>query len=68
LLRPQFLRGRGLAFHLAQWRMMAASLDDALTLPLPKPLGFLYPPLRLPLWLLRIHRRRRRRLATLDAG
>jgi len=68
LLPPQFLRGRGLAFHLAQWRLLAASLDDALTLPLPAALRFLYPPLRLPLWLLRVYRRRRRRLATEDAG
>jgi len=68
LLRPQFLRGRGFAFLFAQWRMLAESLDDALTLPLPRVLRFLYPPLRLPLWLLRVHRRRRRRLAALDAG
>jgi hypothetical protein len=67
LLRPQFLRGRGPAFVFAQWRMLAESLDDALTLPLPRALRFLYPPLRLPLWLLRVYRRRRR-LATPDAG
>jgi hypothetical protein len=64
LLRPQFLRGRGLAFGFAQWRMLAESLDDALTVPLPRGLRFLYPALRLPLWLLRI--RRRRRLAVQD--
>ena len=65
LLRPQFLRGRGPAFLFAQWRLLAESLDDALTVPLPRALRFLYPILRLPLWLLRV---RRRRLATLDAG
>lgn len=68
LLRPQFLRGRGPAFLFAQWRLLAENLDDALALPLPRALRFLYPPLRLPLWLLRVYRRRRRRLATLDAG
>jgi hypothetical protein len=68
LLRPQFLRGRGPAFLFAQWRLLAESLDDALSLPLPRPLRFLYLPLRLPLWLLRVARRRRRRLATRDAG
>jgi hypothetical protein len=61
LLPPQFLRGRGLAFSLAQWRMLTQNLDDAVTVPLPRALGFLYPLLRLPLWLLRVHRRRRRR-------
>ena len=65
LLRPQFLRGRGPAFLFAQWRLLAESLDDALPVPLPRALRFLYPILRLPLWLLRV---RRRRLATLDAG
>jgi len=60
LLRPQFLRGRGPAFLLAQWRMLAESLDDALAVPLPRVLRFLYPTLRLPLWLFRVYRRRGR--------
>lgn len=57
LLRPQFLRSRGLAFSLAQWRMLAQSFDDTVTLPLPRGMRFLHPLLRLPLWLLRVHRR-----------
>lgn len=65
LLPPQFLRGRGLDFSLAQWRMLTENLDDAVTVPLPRPLGFLYPLLRFPLWLWRVRRRRRRRLATM---
>jgi hypothetical protein len=60
LLRPQFLRGRGLDFSLAQWRMLAENLDDAVAVPLPPALHFLYPLLRFPLWLLRVQRRRRR--------
>jgi hypothetical protein len=59
LLPPQFLRSRGLAFSFAQWRMLTENLDDAIAVPLPRALGFLYPLLRLPLWLLRVHRRRR---------
>jgi hypothetical protein len=58
-LPMQFLRGRGLAFHLAQLRMLAQNLDDMLMYPLPRSLHFLYPLLRLPLWLVRISRRRR---------
>ncbi|HZZ90824.1 MAG TPA: nucleotidyltransferase family protein [Caulobacteraceae bacterium] len=60
LLAPQFARGRGLGFFLAQCRLLLDSLDDRLDFPLPKALGFLYPILRLPFWLIRIRRRRRR--------
>jgi hypothetical protein len=58
-LPMQFLRGRGGAFHLAQLRMLVQNLDDMLMYPLPRPLHFLYPLLRLPLWLVRVSRRRR---------
>jgi hypothetical protein len=59
LLAPQFARGRGPRFFLAQCRLLVDSLDDKLDFPLPAPLHFLYPVLRLPFWLLRVQRRRR---------
>jgi hypothetical protein len=59
LLAPQFARGRGLRFFLAQCRLLVDSLDDKLDYPLPAPLHFLYPMLRLPFWLVRVQRRRR---------
>jgi hypothetical protein len=59
LLAPQFARGRGLRFFLAQCRLLVDSLDDKLDYPLPAPLHFLYPVLRLPFWVLRVQRRRR---------
>ena len=58
-LPAQFLRGRGAGFFLAQCGMLFQSLDDMLKYPLPRALHFLYPLLRLPLWLLRVSRRRR---------
>jgi hypothetical protein len=58
-LPSQFLRGRGPAFFVAQCRMLVENLDDMLMYPLPRALHFLYPLLRLPLWLLRVSRRRR---------
>jgi hypothetical protein len=58
-LPAQFLRGRGAAFFLAQCRMLVQNLDDMLMYPLPRALHFLYPLLRLPLWLLRVSRRRK---------
>ena len=57
LMPSQFLRGRGLGFFLAQCWLVTQSLDDMLSVPLPRPLHFLYPLLRLPLWLTRIVRR-----------
>jgi hypothetical protein len=59
LLAPQFARGRGLRFFLAQCRLLVDSLEDKLDYPLPGPLHFLYPVLRLPFWVLRVQRRRR---------
>jgi hypothetical protein len=59
LLPQQFLRSRGAAFYLAQCRLLIESLDDRLDVPLPRALHFLYPALRLPLWLRRVARRRR---------
>ncbi|HEY1427695.1 MAG TPA: nucleotidyltransferase family protein [Caulobacteraceae bacterium] len=58
-LPAQFLRGRGLKFQLAQCRLMIENLDDMLMYPLPRALHFLYPLLRLPLWVMRVSRRRR---------
>jgi hypothetical protein len=57
LVPAQFLRGRGASFLLAQGWLMTQNLDDMLSVPLPRPLHFLYPLLRLPLWLTRIVRR-----------
>lgn len=59
ILPSQFLRGRGLAFAAAQFALLTENLDDQLATPLPPGLRFLYPLLRLPLWLARVARRRR---------
>jgi Uncharacterised nucleotidyltransferase len=48
----QFLLGKGLAFLLAQYATVVITLD-IIELPLPRALHFLYPALRLPLWLWR---------------
>jgi hypothetical protein len=53
IVRTQFLLGQGWAFHAAQVRAMAAGPADVIRFPLPLPLHFLYPLLRLPLWLWR---------------
>lgn len=58
LLAPQFARGRGGRFFLAQCRLLVDNLQDKLDHPLPPALHFLYPALRLPFWLLRLRRRR----------
>jgi hypothetical protein len=58
LIAPQFARGRGPRFFLAQCRLLLDNLEDKLDYPLPAPLHFLYPVLRLPFWLLRVQRRR----------
>ena len=63
LLPAQYLRGRGRRFLLAQGRLHLDSLDDRLALPLPRRLGFLYPLLRGPMWLVRVVRRRLGRAA-----
>lgn len=46
-----FLLGRGWSYFAAQCRMSSVGLMDAVRFPLPGPLHFLYPILRLPLWL-----------------
>ena len=63
LLAPQFARSRGAKFFWAQCRLLVDSLDDRLEFPLPAALGFLYPILRAPFWLIRVARRRRRAAA-----
>jgi hypothetical protein len=49
----QFLLGQGLAFYLAQCRLASVAVADIVRLPLPRPLHFIYPLVRLPLWLWR---------------
>jgi hypothetical protein len=49
----QFLLGRGWAFFAAQCRTASVGIIDVISLPLPPCLHFLYPLLRLPLWLWR---------------
>jgi hypothetical protein len=49
----QFRLGRGWGFIKEQCRLVAVGIDDAVRLPLPRPLAFLYPLMRLPLWLWR---------------
>lgn len=53
----RLLLGRGLAFYVAQGRILAVRLTDVVRYPLPRPLHFLYPLLRLPMWLWRRARR-----------
>ena len=67
-LPAQFLRGRGAGFFLAQCRMLVQNLDDMLMYPLPRALHFLYPALRLPLWVVRVSRRRTALRAAQGAG
>lgn len=52
-LHTQFLLGRGLAFFAAQCRIASVGIFDVVALPLPPSLQFLYPLLRVPLWLWR---------------
>ena len=49
----QFLLGRGWSFFATQCRVEATRVLDVVDLPLPPSLYFLYPFLRLPLWLWR---------------
>jgi hypothetical protein len=49
----QFLLGQGFAFFFAQCRIAAVGILDVIALPLPPRLHFLYPVLRLPLWVWR---------------
>lgn len=48
-----FLFGRGWRFLAGQCRAASVGVADVLRLPLPAPLHFVYPLLRLPLWLWR---------------
>jgi hypothetical protein len=52
-LRNQFLLGDGFAFYAAQCRLVCAGVADIVRLPLPRPLHFIYPFVRLPMWLWR---------------
>jgi Uncharacterised nucleotidyltransferase len=49
----QFLLGQGWRFYAAQYRVASVAPLDVIRLPLPPALHFLYPLLRLPLWLWR---------------
>jgi Uncharacterised nucleotidyltransferase len=49
----QFLLGEGRGYFVAQCKAIAVGLDDVIYLPLPRRLHFLYPLLRVPLWLWR---------------
>jgi hypothetical protein len=52
-VRNQFLLGRGFRFYLTQCRLALVGVADIVRLPLPRPLHFIYPLVRLPLWLWR---------------
>src|SRR5262245_4510224 len=45
-----FLLSRSWRYHLAELNVQLTNPTDVLSVPLPKPLRFLYPVLRLPLW------------------
>ena len=49
----QFLLGQGWRFYAAQCRVASVGPVDVIRLPLPRTLHFLYPIIRLPLWLYR---------------
>jgi hypothetical protein len=49
----QFLLGQGWAFYAAQCRIASVGIFDVVAVPLPPSLQFLYPLLRVPLWLWR---------------
>ena len=51
------LLGDSLAFYGAQLKMISIGGDDVMALPLPEALHFLYPLVRLPLWMGRIIRK-----------
>ena len=54
----QFLLGQGWGFFVAQCRIVSIGLVDVVRVPLPASLHFLYPALRLPLWLWRRAKRK----------
>lgn len=53
IIHRQFLLGQGGAFYCAQLRSLAIGPADIIRTPLPPELHFLYPILRVPLWLWR---------------
>ena len=53
VMHAQFLLGKGWAFFAAQYRAESVRTLDIVEFPLPRLLQFLYPFLRLPLWLWR---------------
>lgn len=53
IVAAQFLFGRGWRYLAAQCRTLLVGREDAIRFPLPAPLHFVYPILRLPLWLWR---------------
>lgn len=59
-VRGRFLSGQGAGYYWSQWRIESVGLLDVAHVTLPPALHFLYPLLRVPLW---IGRRARRRLA-----
>jgi putative nucleotidyltransferase-like protein len=52
-LRNRFLLGQGLRFYLVECRMTLVGSADIVRLPLPRSLYFIYPLVRLPMWLWR---------------
>jgi putative nucleotidyltransferase-like protein len=52
-VRNRFLLGHGLRFYLAECRLALVGSADIVRLPLPRPLHFIYPLVRVPLWLWR---------------
>jgi hypothetical protein len=52
-LRNRFLLGQGLRFYMTECRLALVSSADIVRLPLPRPLHFIYPLVRLPMWLWR---------------
>lgn len=52
-IHTQFLFGQGWRFFAAQCRTVSVGMQDIMALALPPALYFLYPALRLPLWLWR---------------
>jgi hypothetical protein len=52
-VQTQFLLGQGWKFYVAQWRTASIGAVDVIRWPLPRYLHFLYPLIRLPLWLWR---------------
>ena len=58
-VRTPFLLGRGWNFYWTQCRLVSFGIADVIRMPLPRGLHFLYPLLRIPLWLWRRGKRAR---------